>query len=221
MGHTIVQNVKKEGSSNMKKIALTGGIGSGKSTVANVFQQHNIPVIDADRVVHTLYQEAEVVDQLTKMFGNDINESGVINRKRLGALIFHDQQAKQRLDHFFRDRITEEVTRLFQTYEEQGYTTVVYDAALIYEWGIESEFDLVIVVDAPLHDRIARICMRDHLTENDAMARIKSQMPLSEKVLRADIVIENNTTIEQLEKQIEIVMKRIISSALFKEENLI
>lgn len=209
-GRIIVRSAKKEGSSSMKKIALTGGIGSGKSTVARMMRMHHIPVIDADKVVHELYRDPKIIGMLTALFGSEINESGVINRKRLGNIIFHNETEKERLNQFFMPRIHQCVQEKFKYYENQGIPAVVYDAALIYEWGIEADFDSVIVVDAPLLDRVTRICMRDHLTEAEAEARIHSQMDLAKKVELADIVIENDGDFSHLQKQAQDIIQALI-----------
>lgn len=186
----------------MKRIALTGGIGSGKSTVAKMMRMQGIPVIDADAVVHELYKDQKIIGMLTALFGTSVRENGRINRKKLGAIVFRDEKQKKVLDDFFRPRIEKRVEDLFHAYEEAGATVVVYDAALIYEWGIASQFDLVIVVDAPLVFRVARVCARDHLQEEEALARIHAQMPLEEKVVRADIIVVNSEDFANLQMQV-------------------
>lgn len=193
----------------MKKIALTGGIGSGKSTVAKMIRAKGIPVIDADCVVHELYRDPKIIGMLTALFGMSINEDGIINRKKLGAIVFQDMKQKQILDDFFRPRIQKRVDEIFTYYEQQKASAVVYDAALIYEWEIASQFDLVIVVDAPLTFRIMRICLRDHLQKEEAQARIDAQIPLSQKVAQADIVITNSEDFAYLQVQVEQVLLQI------------
>lgn len=197
----------------MMKIALTGGIGTGKSTVARMFHQCGIPIVDADKIVHTMYEDPKIIAMLTVLFGREINESGKINRRKLGEIIFSDAQKKAELDAFFKTRVIQAANDLFQSYESQGTSCVVYDAALIYEWGIESHFDEVVVVDAPLELRIMRICARDGMDEIAARKRIDAQMPLADKVARADYVIENDGDFKKLQHQcfqfIETVKSRL------------
>lgn len=191
----------------MKKIALTGGIGSGKSTVARLMQQQGLTVIDADKVVHELYEDKKIIGMLLALFGRDLNENGKINRKKLGSIIFQDAKKKAILDQFFRSRINERVKARFDDYEKIGRDIVIYDATLIYEWGIENDFDVVIVVDAPLEERIERICMRDHLMRSEAIVRIQSQIPLEKKVQRADIVITNDVDFATLSQKVTDVVR--------------
>lgn len=194
----------------MKRIALTGGSGSGKSTVAKLFTQKGIIVIDADSVVHQLYENKEVIAILTKMFGNEINQLGKINRRKLGSIVFSDKEKRKQLDQFFKPIINASVEALFTTYENRGVSCVVYDAALIYEWDIQSQFEIVIVVNAPLEIRIKRICERDQLSEEEALHRIQSQMRLEEKVQRADIVIENDGSRAQLIEKVNTVLTKLM-----------
>lgn len=187
----------------MKRIALTGGIGCGKSTVAQIFQTYGIPIIDADAVVHRLYQDKAVIQQLTDLFGQAINEAGMINRQKLAAIIFQDEEKRAILTKFFQPRVNTYVKEKMEAYEQAGAQSVIYDATLIYEWQIEKDFDLVIVVSAPLEARIKRICDRDQITAKQAMLRIQAQMPLAQKEAMADYIIENKGDFADLRQATE------------------
>lgn len=193
----------------MKRIALTGGIGCGKTTVARMFQAHGIPVIDADEVVHILYNDPKIIEELTQLFGNEIYESGKINRQKLGTIIFEDEVKRATLTQFFQPRVNTYVNEKMNDYEKLGNSTIIYDATLIYEWGIENDFDLVIVVSTPLEERIKRICKRDNITEIDAHLRIQAQMPLAEKIKRADYVIINDQEIDKVQLQVHEIVEKL------------
>lgn len=193
----------------MKRIALTGGIGCGKSTVAQIFQTHGIPVIDADAVVHELYNDEKIIQELIMHFGAEIKENGKINRKKLGTIIFHDDEKKKVLDDFFKKRVNHVVKTTMLKFENEKKKAVIYDAALIFEWGIETEFDYILVVDAPENIRIQRICDRDQLTKEEAEVRINSQMPMEEKVKRADYLIINDRDVSHIQTQVDEIIEKL------------
>lgn len=208
MARIFVHAAKSKGSNAMKRIALTGGIGCGKSTVARIFQTYGIPVIDADAIVHALYNDKKVVEELAMTFGDEIKENGQINRKKLGAIIFHDDAKKHVLDKFFQNRVNHVVETTMNELERAKNKAVVYDAALIFEWQLEKQFDAIIVVDAPEELRIQRICERDQLTKEEAKVRINAQMPLEEKIKQADEVIINDQDIKKVQVQVQTIIEK-------------
>jgi len=185
---------------------ITGGIGSGKSTVCEFLRKKDIPVIEADPLAKRLTNELPAIrTALTEKFGPEVyTETGELNRDKLSTIVFSDATARQQVNHIIHPHVFNwiqgEVARL---QNEEQRTLVGVEAALIYESEMEKILDAVVVVTAPLERRIDWIAGRDQLSQSDIRKRIDSQMPISEKVKRADYVIENKGTIADLETQVE------------------
>lgn len=193
---------------------ITGGIGSGKSTICEFLRKRDIPIIAADPLAKRLTNElSEIRKALTNKFGAEVyTETGELNRDKLSAIVFSDEAARQRVNEIIHPHVFNwiqgEVARL-QNEEER--TLVGVEAALIYESEMEKILDAVVVVTAPLERRIDWIAGRDQLSQSDIRKRIDAQMPISEKVRRADYVIENNGTLADLETQVDDLHKWLLS----------
>jgi dephospho-CoA kinase len=176
----------------MKKIGITGGIGSGKTTVCRLFETLGIPVYYADeRAKWLMSHDIKLVAAIKELFGSDAyTMEGELNRKYLAQLDFNDRSLLQRLNAIVHPAVFEDGERWFQ---QQGHVPyALKEAALIYESGGYSQLDGVIVVTAPESLRIQRVVARDNSTEEEVAARINQQMPEAEKVARADYVINND-----------------------------
>lgn len=173
----------------MKKIALTGGIGTGKTYISNFFVQMGIPVFDADAEAKRQYQNPEVVNTLCSHFGANIVIEGKLNLDMLGKVVFAQADSRDLVNSLIHPRVME----AFDIWaEHQDTSAVILESAIIFENELEKFFDMVIVVDAPLATRVERIKKRNpDLTEEQIMMRINAQMPQEEKVKRADLVITN------------------------------
>lgn len=190
----------------MRTIGLTGGIGSGKSQVGQWLAEKNIPVLDADKIVHTLYDEdRELIESLGQEFGPAIlTEDGGIDRKALGRMVFEKNAVRLRLEQIVHPRVFQALLGRRKALAAAGHFLCVWDVPLLLEGGGERWVDEIWVVWAPLDTRIQRVHLRDKLAEEDILKRIKAQVPLEEKVAKADIVIDNSgswaETVKQLEK---------------------
>ncbi|MCU0104766.1 dephospho-CoA kinase [Acholeplasma vituli] len=192
----------------MKVLGITGGIASGKSLVTKQFQDKGFPVYDSDQIVHSLYQDRAVIDLITARFPS-VNEQGVINRKKLGDLIFNDPIAKRDLENIFHPKVYETLKAHIANHGNDAW--VVLDIPLLYETGGEALCDMVLVVYVDPVTQLNRLMARNHLSESEAKSRIEAQMPLHEKMQRADIVINNSGTIPKtLERVNEIIDKVLI-----------
>lgn len=175
-------------------IVLTGGISTGKSTVAQMFADDGFEIIDADSVAHeVLEREKEAV---AKAFGKDLIKEGRINRKALGALIFADRQKRRQLEAILHPLIREEIYTLAKNLEQKGYPYIV-DIPLFFETQ-GYPIDKVVVVYAPKEIQLKRLMQRDGYNMQEALARIEAQMPIDEKRAKATYVIDNTTTLEAL-----------------------
>ena len=197
----------------MLLIGVTGGIASGKSLVTRVFRDLGAHVIDADRIVHDLLAAGQAVcREVIEHFGQDVAlPDGSVDRRKLGAIVFRDPGQRAWLNACVHPRVFEVTdARVRHICEHDPSAIVVFDAALLIETGYHRTMDTVIVVFAGEEQQCRRLQERDGLTPQEALARIRSQIPLSEKRLLADHVIDNTGTREDTVRQ---ARERIIAGA--------
>lgn len=185
---------------NVTLIGLTGGIACGKSTVSGILREMGLPVIDADQIARDVVRPGEpAYDEIVAEFGRGvIAGDGTIDRERLGALIFEDDDKRRSLEAIthpciFR-AIAQEVARLRR---ERNPKTIVVDAALLFESGLADCMDKNVAVTASEDVQLRRLMERDRLDETAARRRIAAQMPSSEKAERAHLLIDNSGTLEE------------------------
>lgn len=181
-------------------IGLTGGIGSGKSTMAELFSERCARMIYADDLAKDiLWNDETVHEQVAEMFGKSVcDENGRIVKEKLADMVFQDQKSVQKLNAVIHPAVVRKISDIVRkTEEDRSHTLIVVEAALIYEAGIEGLFDMIISVVAPEKERIARIVRRDNTDEKSVIVRINQQLPEKVHFERSDIVIKNDTTSEQ------------------------
>jgi dephospho-CoA kinase len=199
----------------MRVFGLTGGIASGKSTVAKRLRERGIPVIDADQLAREVVRAGtDGFDAVVAAFGSDVvGPDGELDRKRLGAQVFADAEARRKLNAIVHPRIfaksAAEVARL----RDEGHPVACYEAALLVENGLSEGFRPLVVVALPLTTQVERVMARDGLTRAEALARIEAQLPLAEKVAMADYVIDNDGSLADLEARTDGVLAAIRASA--------
>jgi dephospho-CoA kinase len=192
----------------MKKVAITGNIGSGKSWVCELFRQHlGIPVYNSDDAAKQMYFHLEVREKLVKRFGDSIYLSDTeIDRKYLADLIFHDETAQRDLEGILYPALFVDFE---QWMEKQNAPYVLFESALIFEKRLEKQFDTIIMVSASEQTRLRRAMLRDHCDEATVRARMAKQWPEEGKRLLADYVVwhENDDEDEALMEQIKDIHK--------------
>lgn len=195
----------------MLTIGLTGGIGSGKSTAAQWFENQGVPVIDADKTVHRLLQtDPHTISELLHTFGPEIvGETGNIDRSRLGKLVFADEEARKRLEGVVHPRVIESMNQTRDVLRNSGSKVCVWDVPLLFETGFEQYVDQVWVVWVPRDIQIQRVLSRDKLGLSEVEARIASQGLLEEKCQLADVVIDNSGNIQETINQLTEAWKKI------------
>ncbi|MGO1604990.1 dephospho-CoA kinase, partial [Corynebacterium casei] len=178
----------------MKIIGLTGGIGSGKSTVAQLFVEEGFPLIDADVIAREVVAAGQpALQELADVFGADILEpSGELNRQLLAQRAFADREATDKLNAITHPRIQQRTQELFDAYREKDVEAVIYDMPLLVDNGLDRAMDWVIVVDVAAEERIRRLVEYRGLEEEDAQRRVKAQIPDGLRLAAADSVIDNN-----------------------------
>ncbi|PRP56561.1 dephospho-CoA kinase [Bacillus halotolerans] len=189
-------------------IGLTGGIASGKSTVANMLIDKGITVIDADIIAKQAVEKGmPAYRQIIDEFGEDILlENGDIDRRKLGALVFTNEQKRLALNSIVHPAVREEMLKRRDESVANQETFVVLDIPLLFESKLESLVDKIIVVSVTKELQLERLTKRNQLTEEEALSRIRSQIPLEEKVSRADNVIDNSGTLEETKQQLEEIL---------------
>lgn len=196
----------------MRVIGLTGGIASGKSTVAGILKNAGAIIIDADRIARDVVKKGlPAYREIVKAFGKKVLQpDGEINRSELGDIIFHDPQKKQLLNCIVHPHVREETNRQLKQIENTDPNTmVILDIPLLIEANMHKELSEVIVVYAPEHIQIRRLMQRDNISEAEAIARVRSQMPIDEKKDLATIVIDNTGTKEKTRKQTLTIFQRL------------
>ncbi len=200
----------------MLVVGLTGGICSGKSTVAAMFGRLGAVVIDADRVAHELQAPGRpVYEAIVSAFGREVvGEDGRIDRRRLGAVVFADPRARARLEQILHPAIVEECERRIQQAHASGAAVCLLDAALLIESGRHARFDMMILVDASEAVQLDRLMSRMGLSREEALQRIRSQMSREEKRRRAKFVIDNGGALEDTERQVKVLWEQLAAEAV-------
>jgi dephospho-CoA kinase len=185
-------------------IGLTGGIASGKSTVSTMFKEMGITVIDADVEARLAVQKGEPAYQkIIAEFGEEVLlADGEIDRQKLGAIIFHNEEKRQTLNSIVHPEVRNRMKQQIEEAVRKNEGVIVLDIPLLFESRLTFMADKTLLVYVDAETQLKRLMDRNDLTKDDAKARIHSQMPLSEKVKLADAVINNNGTIEESRKQL-------------------
>jgi dephospho-CoA kinase len=174
----------------MLKIGLTGGIDSGKTTVAKVFQVFQVPGLDADAVAKQLMEEdASLIQSITNQFGANAFVNGKLNRSFIANIVFKDGKALQQLNAIVHPAT---IAYAQKWITEQQAPYVVKEAALFFESGTDKEMDYMVGVTAPLELRISRVMHRDNISREAVLNRMSKQMPENEKMAKCHFVIQNN-----------------------------
>ncbi len=197
----------------MKRIGLTGGIASGKSTVARMLAERGVPVIDADALARVVVAPGSPgLSEIAARWPAVVRE-GVLDRKALGAIVFADSDERRALEAITHPRIREESARRLREAEASGAPVAVYEAALLFENDLDRGMDASILVALEPALQIERLQARDGVSEADAAARIRAQMPVDAKRARATYVIENDGDLEALRRRVDEVWTAIERSA--------
>jgi dephospho-CoA kinase len=194
-------------------IGLTGGIGTGKSVVSDMLAEKGAVILNADKVGHEAYEPGtEAYHDLISTFGREIlDENERIDRKKLGAIVFADPQALQKLNQIVHPRMYKMMEERLAQLREQGVKVVVLEAAILIEAHWTPLVDQVWVVTAAEDTVVQRLVNRNNMTPEQAMARIKSQLPEAERLKHASAVVDNNGSLAEARRQVEALWHKIQS----------
>jgi dephospho-CoA kinase len=191
----------------MLRVALTGGIATGKSYVRARVAAHGVPTVDADAIVHALFSAGtQVTADVARRFGPGVVlEDGRVDRRALGALVFKDVSARRDLEAIVHPRVYKRLAEWAASQARAGARWVLADIPLLFETGREHEFDRVIVVACPPEEQVRRVMRRDGLSEAAALGRLAAQWPIAEKVRRATDVVDTGGTFEETDRQVDAI----------------
>ncbi|WP_313355161.1 dephospho-CoA kinase [Microbacterium sp.] len=196
----------------MPLIALTGGIASGKSTIAGRLAEHGATVIDADAIVRDVQRPGSpVLDAIAAAFGAEvIAADGSLDRAALGARVFGEDEALQRLNAIVHPAVRAESQRHFDSaFAADPAAVVVYDVPLLVEARVDDPWDLIVVADAPADARVQRMTQLRGMTEEDARRRIGAQVSDDERRAIADVVIDTSGTLEHTLAQVDTLWRTL------------
>ena len=199
----------------MKKvvIGLTGGIGTGKSTVSQILKEKKFPVIDLDIISHEVIKFPKVMEKIVANFGKEVleyNNTGnwIVSREKLGRVIFGNREKRLILNSVMHPEILRIMREKILECKKENKIIFV-EIQLLFEVQWEKEFDYILLVSAEKETQIKRILSRDNRSKEEALSIINSQMSLDEKKKRSDYVIENDGNIQDLEKKVDDFLKKI------------
>jgi dephospho-CoA kinase len=199
----------------VRRVALTGGIATGKSHVRAQFEKLGVPTIDAD----TLAREAVAVGTpglaaVVDRFGREVLlPSGALDRHKLASVVFMDPAARRDLEGIIHPEVQRATDAWFDSLDPARYSVAIADIPLLYEVGRDRDFDAVIVTAVDPETQVRRVIDRDGASEEEARRRLAAQLPIDEKVKRADFVIRTDGTFEQTHQQVRSVLEQLQADA--------
>jgi dephospho-CoA kinase len=191
----------------MLRVALTGGIATGKSYVRSRVAARGVPTVDADSIVHDLFRAgSDVPAAIADRFGSSmLRPDGGVDRAALGRLVFADQAARRALEAIVHPSVYGRIAEWMSRQARDGASWVLADIPLVFETGRDGEFDRVIVVACSPEQQVQRIIERDGVDEAAARARLAAQWPIADKVLRATDVVDTSGSFDETDRQVDAI----------------
>jgi dephospho-CoA kinase len=195
----------------MKRVALTGGIATGKSHVRADFERLGVPTIDADRLARDAVAEGSPgLKAVINRFGRGVlDDTGALDRRKLGSIVFQDPVARRDLEDIIHPAVRSAIDAWFASISNSAPIAIA-DIPLLFETGRQGEFDVVIVTACDPSTQIKRVMARDDVSEAEARARVAAQLPIEEKVRRADHVINTDGSFEETNRQVRSVYEVLV-----------
>lgn len=195
----------------MIKIGLTGNFGMGKSTVAEMFKKLGAHVINTDKIVEELLKDSEVIDEIKKLFGEEIFTNGELDKKYIASIVFENPLMRIYLENILHPRVFEKVEEKIKDISTRGEPTiVVVEAPILFERGYQNKFDLIITVFTDEEIALKRL-QNKGISKEEAMKRLSCQFPINMKKSKSDYIIDNSGTIEETAQQVEAIFQKLIA----------
>ncbi|MFA5556844.1 MAG: dephospho-CoA kinase [Flavobacteriaceae bacterium] len=177
-----------------KIVGLTGGIGSGKSTVADFFKELGVPVYIADSEARKIMDYPEVIREVKSIFDENVTDTdNKLDRKKIASLVFNNPEKLKKLNAIVHPRVKEDFAYWLDKHKNHKY--VIKEVAIIFETNSEKDFDKIILVTAPEKERIKRVMKRDNVSEREVLERMKNQLSDTDKISKSDFIIDNTNKI--------------------------
>lgn len=204
---------QERGSPGKLVIGLTGGIGSGKSTVAGMLAEHGVAVIDSDRLNAEQLAQPDVVETLVSWFGENVRDpGGGIRRKAIARIVFDDADRRARLEGLLHPRIAARRSELLAKYRaDPAVRAVAIDSPLLYEVGLDRLCDVVLFVDAPQSQRLQRVASARGWSADELARRENSQEAVDSKRAKADHIVTNNSGLDELRSKVEAILSDLLA----------
>ena len=190
-------------------LGLTGGIGTGKSTVANMLKEKGIPVVDTDLISREVIEYPEIIEKIKLEISNEVFDfNNKLDRKKMSEIVFENQEKLKKLNKIMHPEI---LKKMWDEVEElkKNHKIIVVDVPLLFEINMEKEVDKILLIYASKEIQLKRIMERDGRTREEAVKIISSQMPLYKKREKSDYIIQNNDSLENLEKKLEKILEKL------------
>jgi dephospho-CoA kinase len=195
-------------SRTVRRVALTGGIATGKTHVRGQFEKHGVPTLDADVLARRAVEPGTTgLSAIVARFGSDIlDASGALDRRRLADIVFGDAQARRDLEQIVHPYVRQAIDQWYASLDQVRYPFAIADIPLLYETGRDRDFEAVIVVTCDPSEQLRRLMLRDGISEEAARQRIGAQMATEEKVRLADYVVRTDGTFAETNEQVRRVL---------------
>lgn len=190
----------------MPVIALTGNYGMGKSTVAGFFRKAGAITLDLDDVVDDLLREDKIIEEIRKIFGEEVFSKKGLDRSRVAEIVFSDKEKRELLESLLHPLVIERM-KVFLS-KTNRRKVIIVEIPLLFEKGYENEFDMTITVYSDIETTLERL-EKKGINRDHALMRLQAQMPIDEKIKRSDLVINNSGTIEETKRQVMKIYERI------------
>lgn len=190
-------------------LGLTGGIGTGKSTVANMLKEKEIPVVDTDLISREVIQYPEIIEKIKLEISNEVFDfENKLDRKKMSEIVFENQEKLKKLNEIMHPEILKKMWNEVEKLKKD-YKIIVVDIPLLFEINMEKEVDKILLIYASKEIQLKRIMERDCRSREEAIKIINSQMPLYKKREKSDYIIQNNDSLEKLEKSLDKIVQKL------------
>lgn len=189
-------------------VGLTGGIASGKTTVSNFFKEIGIKIADADIIAKEISQRKDVEDEMIQVFGKEILDiEGKINRAKLKEIVFSNKEKLSKLNEIIHPKVIEEFKKIKENTDKNDI--IIFDIPLLFETELDKMCDVIVLVYVDRETQIKRMFERDNISEELAVKIINAQMSLEEKIKKSHIHIENNGTLDELQRKVQNIYREL------------